>query len=100
MKPTKRLPARLAVADELTGSKSGFIWIKRGFFNIANGDMIQYKTVQSIEKGLGILEILPDDPEEGLGITEIAERLSVPKSTTHRIISALVHRGFVLQDDG
>jgi IclR family acetate operon transcriptional repressor len=66
---------------------------------MANVDMIQYKTVQSMEKTLGILEILPDDPEEGLGITEIAERLSHPESTAHRIVSTLVHRGFALQND-
>jgi IclR family acetate operon transcriptional repressor len=58
----------------------------------------QHNTVQSIERALTILEILPDDPEEGLGITEIAERLGLPRSTAHRIASTLVHRGFVLQD--
>lgn len=60
--------------------------------------MIQHNTVQSIERALTILEILPSDPEEGLGVTEIAERLGLPVSTAHRIVSTLVRRGFVLQD--
>jgi DNA-binding IclR family transcriptional regulator len=65
---------------------------------MSNRDMTRYNKVQSVGRALTILEILPDCPEEGLGVTEIAERLSLPRSTVHRILSTLVGRGFVLHD--
>lgn len=55
--------------------------------------------VQSLERGLSILEILPANPEEGLRLGEIAKRLELSKSTAHRLLSSLVHRGFVIQDE-
>jgi IclR family KDG regulon transcriptional repressor len=65
---------------------------------MSSRNMTRHNTVQSVERSLTILEILPDCPKKGLGITEIAERLSLPRSTVHRILFTLVGRGFVLQD--
>jgi DNA-binding IclR family transcriptional regulator len=63
--------------------------------------MVKLKTgrsnlVQSIIKGLNILELL--DREGALSIAEISEGLQLQKSTVHRLVSTLKHKGYVLQD--
>jgi IclR family KDG regulon transcriptional repressor len=50
--------------------------------------------VQVLERAFDILDILSLEPE-GLGITQIAERVALHKSTVHRIITALAERGYV-----
>lgn len=37
-------------------------------------------------------------PNSGLGVSELAKRVSLHKSTTHRILTTLEHDGFVTQD--
>jgi IclR family KDG regulon transcriptional repressor len=54
-------------------------------------------TVRSVERALSILTCFADENAR-LGITEIAERLELPKSTVHRILTTLEARGFVQQD--
>ncbi len=56
-----------------------------------------YHLVQSLIKALAILEILADSVE-GMGVTEIGERVGMNKSTVHRILTTLVHEGYVEQD--
>lgn len=50
--------------------------------------------VQSIERALDIIELLSQDQQE-YGVTEIAGRIGLHKSTVHRIISTLSDRGYV-----
>jgi DNA-binding IclR family transcriptional regulator len=50
--------------------------------------------VQSIERAFAILRVLSRGP---LGVTDIAERTSLPKSTVSRLLAALEHEGAVLQ---
>ncbi|MCX7708437.1 MAG: IclR family transcriptional regulator [Clostridia bacterium] len=52
------------------------------------------KSIQVIERALDILELLATE-KEGLGVTEIGNRLSLHKSTVHRILSALAERGYI-----
>lgn len=53
--------------------------------------------VQSIDRALDILEVLAN--EEGpLRLTELSRRLSLHKSTTHRLLSSLIQRKYVDQD--
>ncbi|MBU8908954.1 IclR family transcriptional regulator [Desertibacillus haloalkaliphilus] len=54
--------------------------------------------VQSVDRALAILERLADEPK-GLGITDIAKQLHLPKSTTHRLLLSLMNRNFVVQDE-
>lgn len=52
------------------------------------------KYVQTLERSLDILEVLAH-AEEPLGVTEIGNRISLHKSTVHRILQTLCHRGYV-----
>ncbi|MGP4075918.1 IclR family transcriptional regulator [Halobacillus sp. K22] len=55
-------------------------------------------TVQSVDRALTILQLLQEN-SEGLGVTEIAHRLDVAKSTVHRLLASLKQKGYVRQDD-
>jgi len=53
--------------------------------------------VQSVDRTLTILEVL-SDYEEGLGITEISEKVELHKSTIHRLLNTLIYKGYIKQD--
>jgi DNA-binding IclR family transcriptional regulator len=61
----------------------------------ANGH--QYN-VSNLLRGLDILELLLQHPE-GLGISEIARRRSIPKNAAFRIVSALHEREYLVRSD-
>lgn len=52
------------------------------------------KYVQTLERSLDILEVLAQ-ADEPLGVTEIGNRISLHKSTVHRILQTLCYRGYV-----
>jgi IclR family KDG regulon transcriptional repressor len=54
--------------------------------------------IQSVDRALSILEILKDHPQ-GLGVTELANRLGVAKSTVHRLLSTLEQYDYVKQSE-
>lgn len=54
--------------------------------------------VQSIDRALDIIEVLSQETQ-GLGVTEIAGRIGLHKSTAHRIITTLANRGYVNKTD-
>jgi DNA-binding IclR family transcriptional regulator len=49
-----------------------------------------------LERTLGILEVLAAHPE-GLSLGTIAERLNMPQSAAHRLLTALVQQGYAKQ---
>ena len=53
--------------------------------------------IQSIGRALDILEVLAAQ-KDGLGITAIAKKTELSKSTAHRIAATLVERGYVEHD--
>lgn len=53
--------------------------------------------VQSVDRALSILETL-SDYNEGLGVTEISDRIGLHKSTVHRLLGTLIYKGYVTQD--
>lgn len=53
--------------------------------------------VQSVERALGILEIV-SDYDKGIGLTEISNRIGLHKSTVHRLLSTLIYKGYIFQD--
>src|SRR5919198_5662976 len=53
--------------------------------------------VQSLDRALGILEIL-GRAEGELSLAEVAARVELPKSTVHRLLGTMELRGFVARD--
>src|SRR6185369_6747221 len=53
--------------------------------------------VQSIERAFAVLGALTDGP---IGVTEVAERVDLPKSTAARILASLAREGAVEQVPG
>jgi DNA-binding IclR family transcriptional regulator len=52
------------------------------------------KNVQSVDRALDIIETLSLE-RDGLGVTELAKRIGLHKSTTHRLLTTLSQRGYV-----
>ncbi|OPL13071.1 MAG: IclR family transcriptional regulator [Firmicutes bacterium ML8_F2] len=57
----------------------------------------QIKHVQSIERALNILELMAEIGEP-VAVTDLAEKLDLKISTTHRLLTTLMHRGYVEQE--
>jgi DNA-binding IclR family transcriptional regulator len=53
--------------------------------------------VQSIERAFAVLSVLADGP---IGVTEVAERVDLPKSTAARMLASLTREGAVEQVPG
>lgn len=51
---------------------------------------------QTLTRALDVLECL-EKAEGALGVTELARRVGLPSATIHRLIRALLERGYVLQ---
>jgi IclR family KDG regulon transcriptional repressor len=54
-------------------------------------------SVQAVDRALLIIDFLKEDVS-GLGITELAKRLDLAKSTVHRLLTSLRNKGYVKQD--
>jgi IclR family KDG regulon transcriptional repressor len=54
--------------------------------------------IQSLARGLQVLDIL-ESSSEGIGITQIAERLNIDKSSASRILKTLANYGYADQSD-
>lgn len=54
--------------------------------------------VNSVDRALSIVELISNH-RDGLGITEIGEKLDLHKSTVHRLLQTLIYKGFVVQDN-
>ena len=52
------------------------------------------KSVQVIDRAFDILELLSLE-KDGLGVTEIGKRVSLHKSTVHRILTTMAERGYI-----
>ena len=55
------------------------------------------QNVQTLDRTLDIIELLAISAQ-GMGVTEIGQKLGLHKSTVHRLINALVHRGYIEKD--
>ncbi|PRX32484.1 IclR family transcriptional regulator [Orenia metallireducens] len=53
--------------------------------------------VKAVDRSINILEELANH-QDGLGVTALANRLDIHKSSVHRLLSTLVYRGLVKQD--
>lgn len=59
--------------------------------------MMETSSVQSIQRVFSLMEALSDKPE-GEGLMRLASETGLSKSTAHRLLSNLIHLGYVLQD--
>ncbi len=51
-------------------------------------------SVQSVDRVLDIIEVLSTE-QDGLGVTTIAKKVGLHKSTAHRLLTTLANRGYV-----
>jgi IclR family transcriptional regulator, KDG regulon repressor len=58
---------------------------------------VDNKGVQTLERSLDLIEYLSLE-KNGSGITEVGNKLGLHKSTVHRLLNALVKRGYVEKD--
>lgn len=54
--------------------------------------------VGSVDKALVLLELLAETGPEGLALGELADAAGLNKTSVHRILRALAHRGFAARD--
>nr|WP_255465816.1 IclR family transcriptional regulator [Cellulomonas sp. APG4] len=54
--------------------------------------------IEAVDRALLVLEALAPAGPRGMGLAELASRLDLHKTTLHRVLAALRHRGFVAQD--
>lgn len=54
--------------------------------------------VQSLERALTLLNVLSEYPD-GIQITRLSEQVGLSKSTTHRLLSTLLHMNYVVKDE-
>jgi IclR family transcriptional regulator, acetate operon repressor len=57
------------------------------------------KSVQSVDRAFGVLEVLAAHGRP-MGVAEIARQTALPQGTVHRLLLALVARGYVRRDTG
>lgn len=53
--------------------------------------------METLRRSFNILRTLGQEPD-GIGVKELSERLRIPASTTHRILSVLMDEGFAVQE--
>lgn len=54
-------------------------------------------TVKSVDKAFMLLEVVSEYPQ-GVSITELSARVAMYKSTVHRLLSTMLRRGYIEQD--
>lgn len=54
--------------------------------------------MQLVDRALNALEVLSQNMD-GLSVTELAETLGIPASSTHRILTSLKANHFIVQDE-
>ncbi len=57
------------------------------------------KTVQIVHRIARVLHALGNQGQGPMGITDLANTTGLPKSTTHRLVTALVNEGLLIQDE-
>lgn len=55
-------------------------------------------TVKSVDKACQLIEMVSDHPD-GVGITELATQAGMYKSTVHRLLTTLMKRGYIEQEE-
>src|SRR5215510_4985755 len=56
------------------------------------------ETVQSLRRGLALLDAMADGQGRGATLSELAERTGLSVSTTHRLLATLMEDGFAIRD--
>lgn len=64
-------------------------------FEITGKQIDAVKGTQSLVRGLTLLKLLSNYQREGMTLTEVIAESGLDRATTHRLLSSLVHEGFV-----
>lgn len=56
------------------------------------------ETVQSLRRGLALLDAMADSQGRGATLSELANRTGLSVSTTHRLLATLIQDGFAIKD--
>lgn len=56
------------------------------------------KSVRAVERAMDVLNVIKNH-DRGVGITDISRELGLAKSTVHRLLVAMIHKGMVRQDE-
>jgi IclR family acetate operon transcriptional repressor len=56
------------------------------------------ETVQSLRRGLALLDAMADGQGRGATLSELAERTGLSVSTAHRLLATLIEDGFAIRD--
>jgi IclR family KDG regulon transcriptional repressor len=92
-----------AAARQVAGQRRRWADLRRGSAarsgSGAGGDLLKEEgqTIRSVERALDVLLCFAGETA-GLGVTQIAEKVGLYKSTVHRILAALEAKGFVRHD--
>jgi IclR family transcriptional regulator, acetate operon repressor len=70
--------------------------VNRGALMLKNPDSVEAPS-GLLERTLGVLELLAANAY-GLPLFEIADRLHIPRSATHRVLTSLIEQGYVKQE--
>jgi DNA-binding IclR family transcriptional regulator len=85
-----------AQADPAQADPAAAAWCATTPKRVSSGPASSSSSLRSVGTALDVLECFALDGE--LGVSDIARRLGVAKSTAHRLLQTLVSRGFVEQD--
>jgi IclR family transcriptional regulator, acetate operon repressor len=69
-----------------------------GLMTVTGRDGGQSQSIATVERALDVLLLFADKSHSDLGVTEIAERLNMPKAAVHRILTSLRNRDMVWLD--
>lgn len=58
------------------------------------------RSVASVERACDVLAVICADPSRTQAVKELSQALGLSMSTVHRILAALVNKGFVQQEEG
>ncbi|WP_244893370.1 IclR family transcriptional regulator [Ferroacidibacillus organovorans] len=71
---------------------------RMGTFGEGGFSKMEDYTVKSVDKACHLLEVVSRYPQ-GIAITELATQVDMYKSTVHRLLTTLLRRGYIEQDE-
>src|SRR6185437_17024292 len=93
-RPVPRRASRCARRGSIRHGRSAYSW--KRFYNVERDSTIPMKTIQSVDRAVRILKALGEHPGR-LGLSDLAERVGLAKTTVHGLLRTLQEHGLVEQ---